>query len=69
MLVLTIDMRGEWIGRALAAGASGALSKSLHPSALTTLIRESANGHLVHAPISLAPMSPPPPERPATTRA
>jgi len=52
VLALTIDMRGAWIGRALVAGASGALSKSLHPSALTTLIREAANGHIVHAPIN-----------------
>jgi DNA-binding NarL/FixJ family response regulator len=51
VLALTIDMRGAWIGRALMSGASGALSKSLHPSALTTLIREAANGHIVHAPI------------------
>jgi DNA-binding NarL/FixJ family response regulator len=53
VMVLTIDMRGEWMGRALAAGACGALSKSLHPSALTTLVREAANGHIVHAPISV----------------
>ena len=43
-------MQGEWTQRALSAGACGALSKSLHPSALTTLIREAANGHIVHAP-------------------
>lgn len=65
VLVLTIDMRGEWVGRALAAGASGALSKSLHPSALTTLIREAANGHLVHAPISLRASAAALPERPS----
>lgn len=51
VMVLTIDMRGEWMERALEAGASGALSKSLHPSALTTLIREAVNGHIVHAPV------------------
>lgn len=51
VIALTIDMHGEWIERALLGGASGALSKALHPSALTTLIREMANGHIVHAPV------------------
>lgn len=50
IMVLTVDMHGDWMARALSAGACGGLSKSLHPSALTTLIRESANGHIVHAP-------------------
>ena len=27
--------------------------KSLHPSALTTLVREAVNGHIVHAPAGL----------------
>ncbi len=30
------------------AGATGAISKATHPSASTTLVRETVNGYLVH---------------------
>ncbi|MGN6872144.1 MAG: LuxR C-terminal-related transcriptional regulator [Solirubrobacteraceae bacterium] len=50
ILVLTLQMDGEWLQRALAAGANGAMSKAIHPTALATLIRETVAGHIVHSP-------------------
>jgi DNA-binding NarL/FixJ family response regulator len=48
VIVLTVRMGGEWLERALEAGASGAISKAVHPLALTTLVREVLSGHIVH---------------------
>ncbi len=48
IIVLTVNMDGDWLRRALAAGASGAISKSVHPVALVTLVREALSGHIVH---------------------
>jgi DNA-binding NarL/FixJ family response regulator len=53
LIVLTIQMEGEWLRRALEAGASGAISKAVHPVALATLVREALSGHIVHAPASI----------------
>ncbi|MHB1837907.1 MAG: LuxR C-terminal-related transcriptional regulator [Solirubrobacteraceae bacterium] len=55
VIVLTIDMHGEWLQRAFEAGANGALSKAIHPVALATLVREASQGHIVHAPVALRP--------------
>lgn len=55
IIALTIDMRGEWLQRAFEAGANGAMSKAIQPVALATLVRESVNGHIVHAPTVLRP--------------
>ncbi len=54
IIVLTVDMDGNWLRRALAAGASGAISKSVHPVALVTLVREALSGHIVH-PLAALP--------------
>jgi DNA-binding NarL/FixJ family response regulator len=54
VFVLALRLQGEWIERALAAGADGAMSKAIHPAALATLIRETVAGHLVHPRASLA---------------
>jgi DNA-binding NarL/FixJ family response regulator len=48
IIVLTVGMDGDWLRRALAAGASGGISKSVHPAALVTLVREALSGHIVH---------------------
>lgn len=48
IIVLTLRMEGEWLERAFEAGASGAMSKALHPAALATLVREAVSGHIVH---------------------
>ena len=53
VIVLTVRMEGEWLRRALDAGASGAISKAVHPVALATLVREALSGHIVHAPASI----------------
>jgi DNA-binding NarL/FixJ family response regulator len=54
MIVLTLQMKGEWLERAFQAGANGAMSKSLHPAALSTLLRAAVSGHLVHSPASIS---------------
>lgn len=48
VIVLTVRMGGEWLRRAFDAGATGAISKAVHPSALATLVREAMSGHIVH---------------------
>lgn len=54
VMVLTVRVQGLWVERALSAGASGAISKSIQPIALGTLVRESIKGHIVHAPVAVA---------------
>jgi DNA-binding NarL/FixJ family response regulator len=53
IMVLTVHMNGSWLDRALNAGARGAISKAIHPRALATLVQETLNGNLVHAPRKL----------------
>ena len=53
VMVLTVRVQGSWAERALSAGASGAISKSIQPVALGTLVRESIKGHIVHAPTAV----------------
>jgi DNA-binding NarL/FixJ family response regulator len=57
VIVLTLALEGEWLQRAFEAGANGAMSKSLHPAALATLVREAVAGHIVHAPADLRSVS------------
>lgn len=54
VIVLTVRMEGVWLKQALEAGASGAISKAVHPVALATLVRETLSGHIMHAPRSIA---------------
>lgn len=54
IIVLTVKMGGDWLVRALAAGASGVVSKSVHPVALATLVREAVSGHIGHSLKSVA---------------
>lgn len=53
IMVLTVQMQGSWLDRAFTAGARGAISKAIHPLALATLVHETLNGNLVHAPRKL----------------
>jgi DNA-binding NarL/FixJ family response regulator len=55
VIVLTLDMHGEWLQRAFEAGANSAMSKAIHPVALATLVRETVYGHIVHARVRLRP--------------
>jgi DNA-binding NarL/FixJ family response regulator len=49
-LLLTGEMDPEWLDEAFAAGATAAVSKSVHPVALGTLLREIVQGNVVHRP-------------------
>jgi DNA-binding NarL/FixJ family response regulator len=48
VLVLTVRMDPEWLDQVFDAGASGAISKAIQPVALSTLVRETVDGHVVH---------------------
>jgi DNA-binding NarL/FixJ family response regulator len=48
VIVLTLAMDPEWLDDVFDAGATGAISKATHPLALTTLVRETINEHVVH---------------------
>jgi len=48
VIVLTLAMDSEWLDGIFDAGATGAISKATPPLALTTLIRETINEHVVH---------------------
>ena len=41
-------MDDEWLGEAFEAGAHAVISKSVHPVALGTLLREISQGNVVH---------------------
>jgi DNA-binding NarL/FixJ family response regulator len=48
MIVLTLAMDSQWLDDVFAAGAVGAISKATHPAALTTLVRETVSGNVLH---------------------
>jgi DNA-binding NarL/FixJ family response regulator len=48
ILVLAMKMDAEWLETIFYAGAMGAISKTAHPAALVTLVRESINGNMIH---------------------
>lgn len=48
-LLLALDMRDEWLAEAFEAGASAVISKTVHPVALGTLVRETTAGTVVHS--------------------
>jgi DNA-binding NarL/FixJ family response regulator len=55
VILLAFSVDDDWVCRALTAGASAAIAKSVHPSALATLIRETIAGHIFHAPALVRP--------------
>jgi DNA-binding NarL/FixJ family response regulator len=65
IIVLAVQLGGDWLNRAFDAGATGAISKAVHPSALATLVREALSGHIVHPLSSVAAASKPDNEPPA----
>jgi DNA-binding NarL/FixJ family response regulator len=72
VIVLTMSMEPAWLGAIFNAGAAGAISKATHPSALATLVRETADGNLLHVyksavPPSEARSSKAPPEKSSLT--
>ena len=48
VIVLSTSMDPDWLDAIFAAGAAGAISKATHPAALSTLVRETIDGHVVH---------------------
>jgi DNA-binding NarL/FixJ family response regulator len=48
VIVLSVEMDRDWLEHLFDAGATGAISKSTHPVALSTLLRETLNGHIFH---------------------
>jgi DNA-binding NarL/FixJ family response regulator len=48
LIVLSLDLDADWLAEAFAAGATAAISKETQPFALTTLVRETIDGHIVH---------------------
>jgi DNA-binding NarL/FixJ family response regulator len=53
VIILTVQLDADWLLRAFEAGADGAMSKAMHPSALATLIQETVRGHIVHSLASI----------------
>jgi DNA-binding NarL/FixJ family response regulator len=47
-LLLTLRMDPEWLEQAFEAGAHAVISKTVHPVALGTLLREISQGNVVH---------------------
>jgi DNA-binding NarL/FixJ family response regulator len=66
-LMLTVDMDDEWLDKAFEAGVAAVLSKSVHPVALGTLLREIVRGTVVHSPRRTR-VTAPAEECPLTTR-
>jgi DNA-binding NarL/FixJ family response regulator len=48
LIVLSLDLDPDWVSKAFAAGATAAISKETQPLALTTLVRATIDGHIVH---------------------
>lgn len=53
VVFLAIQMDGDCLERAFAAGASSAISKAIHPGALATFLDEALKGHIMHSPINI----------------
>src|SRR3954452_19890281 len=49
-MLLTVRTEDEWLGEAFDAGAEAAISKSVHPVALGTLLREIVHGRVIPRP-------------------
>jgi DNA-binding NarL/FixJ family response regulator len=54
LIVLSLDLDPDWLAQAFAAGATAAISKETQPLALTTLVRETIDGRIVHRPPTAA---------------
>jgi DNA-binding NarL/FixJ family response regulator len=48
-LLLALDMREDFLAEAFEAGATAVISKTVHPVALGTLVRETTAGTVVHS--------------------
>jgi DNA-binding NarL/FixJ family response regulator len=50
VIVLSMHMDPQWLEQAFDAGATAVISKSAHPVALATLVRETLDCHIFHRP-------------------
>jgi DNA-binding NarL/FixJ family response regulator len=50
VMLLTVRTEEDWLNEAFDAGAEAAISKSVHPVALGTLLREIVHGRVIHRP-------------------
>jgi DNA-binding NarL/FixJ family response regulator len=66
LIVLSLDLDPDWLSLAFSAGATAAISKETHPFALTTLVRETIDGHIVHAAPAAPALDATPPARVAS---
>jgi len=66
-LLLTVQMEGVWLEQAFDAGADAAISKTVHPVSLGTLLREISRGTVVHR-MRKRPAASPMQDCPLTTR-
>ena len=48
LVVLSVEIDPNWLEQVFEAGATSVISKSTHPAALATLVRETLNGHIYH---------------------
>jgi DNA-binding NarL/FixJ family response regulator len=48
-LLLTVQMDATWLEQAFDAGADAAISKTVHPVSLGTLLREISRGTIIHS--------------------
>jgi DNA-binding NarL/FixJ family response regulator len=56
-LLLTLRMEREWLDEAFNAGAEAIVSKTVHPVALGTLLREISQGNVVQRRQTVAPVA------------
>jgi DNA-binding NarL/FixJ family response regulator len=56
LIVLSVEMNRDWLEHLFDAGATGVISKSTHPVALATLVRETLNGHIFISSSAAAPL-------------
>ena len=57
VVCLVIQMEGDYLERAVEAGASSVILKAIHPSALATFLDEALKGHIAHSPARINALS------------
>lgn len=57
VVCLVIQMKGDYLERAVDAGASSVILKAIHPCALATFLDEALKGHIAHSPAKINALS------------
>jgi DNA-binding NarL/FixJ family response regulator len=68
LLLLTSEMDDEWVAEAFEAGAGAVVSKTVHPIAFGTLLREIVRGNVVQRPRARPAETPAARDCPLTSR-